>query len=255
MLLAIDVGNTNSVFALHDGTEFIAQWRCETNVGRTADEYFVWLNQLIELAGINAKITRAVISSTVPRVVFNLRVLTDRYFDCRPVVVGRAGCVLGIDVRVDEGTTVGPDRLVNTIGAYNRYGGDLIVVDFGTATTFDVVDHDGAYIGGVIAPGVNLSMQALHERAAALPHIDVAQPEKVIGTNTLACMQSGVFWGYVGLVDGICTQIRAEHPRPMKVIATGGLSTLYERGTRVIDQIDLELTLHGLYLIDQANRN
>jgi len=255
MLLAIDVGNTNTVFALHDGNEFVGLWRCETIVGRTADEYFVWLNQLMELNEIKVKVERVVVSSTVPRVVFNLRILSDRYFGCRPVVVGRPGCELGVEVRVDEGTTVGPDRLVNTVGAFDQYGGDLIVVDFGTATTFDVVDQDGAYIGGVIAPGVNLSLQALHERAAALPHIDVAQPDRVIGTNTIACMQSGVFWGYIGLVEGICKQIRAEHPRHMKIIATGGLSTLFERGTNVIDHIDLDLTLHGLYLIDQTNRN
>tara|TARA_R110002096_G_scaffold120749_8_gene261627 strand:+ start:323 stop:1090 length:768 start_codon:yes stop_codon:yes gene_type:complete len=254
MLLAIDVGNTNSVFALHDGSEFIASFRCETVVGRTGDEYFVWLNQLMQLHKIKVQIDRVVISSTVPRVVFNLRMMTDHYFDCRPLVVGRASCDLGVEVRVDEGATVGPDRLVNTVGAFDRYGGDLIVVDFGTATTFDVVDTDGAYIGGVIAPGVNLSLQALHERAAALPHIDVAEPERVIGTNTITCMQSGVFWGYVGLVEGICKQIRAEHGRDMKIISTGGLSTLFERGTNVIDHIDLDLTLHGLYLIDQNNR-
>ena len=254
MLLAIDVGNTNTVFALHDGQGFVQSFRCETIVGRTGDEYFVWLNQLMQLHNITAKIARVVISSTVPRVVFNLRILTDRYYDCRPLVVGRPSCELGVEVRVDAGATVGPDRLVNTVGAYNRYGGDLIVVDFGTATTFDVVDHDGAYIGGVIAPGVNLSLRALHERAAALPHIDVAVPERVIGTNTVTCMQSGIFWGYIGLVEGICKQIRAEHGRDMKIISTGGLSTLFERGTNVIDHIDLDLTLHGLYLIDQNNR-
>ena len=166
----------------------------------------------------------------MPRVVFNLRILTDRYFDCRPLVVGRPSCDLGVKVRVDAGTTVGPDRLVNTVGAFNKYGGDLIVVDFGTATTFDVVDTDGAYIGGVIAPGVNLSLRALHERAAALPHIDVAEPEKVIGTNTITCMQSGIFWGYIGLVEGICKQIRGEHGRDMKIISTGGLSTFVRTG-------------------------
>ena len=254
MLLAIDVGNTNTVFALHDGIKFIAHWRCETLAGRTADEYFVWLNQLMELNEIRAKIKRVVVSATVPRVVFNLRVLSDRYFSCRPLVVGKPECNLGVSIRVDAGVTVGPDRLVNTVGAYSQFGGDLIVVDFGTATTFDVVDQDGAYIGGVIAPGVNLSLLALHERAAALPHIDVAQPDKVIGTNTVACMQSGIFWGYVGLVEGICEKIKAEHPRDMKIISTGGLSTLFKRGTNVIDHIDLDLTLHGLYLIDQTNR-
>ena len=254
MLLAIDVGNTNTVFAIHDDNKFVAYWRCETLVGRTADEYFVWLNQLMELNGVKGNIDRVVVSSTVPRVVFNLRILSDRYFNCRPLVVGKYDCILGVDVRVDTGTTVGADRLVNTIGAFDQFGGDLIVVDFGTATTFDVVDQDGASIGGVIAPGVNLSLLALHERAAALPHIDIAQPEKVIGKNTVACMQSGIFWGYIGLVEGICKKIKLEHPRPMKIISTGGLSTLFERGTNAIDHIDLDLTLHGLYLVDQRNR-
>ncbi|MGY9053941.1 MAG: type III pantothenate kinase, partial [Rhodobacterales bacterium] len=202
-------------------------WRCETLAGRTADEYFVWLNQLMELNKIKAKIKRVVVSSTVPRVVFNLRVLSDRYFNCRPLVVGKPECNLGVSIRVDAGVTVGPDRLVNTVGAYSQFGGDLIVVDFGTATTFDVVDQDGAYIGGVIAPGVNLSLLALHERAAALPHIDIAQPNQVIGTNTVACMQSGIFWGYVGLINGLCERIKGEYDRPMKVVGTGGLAPLF----------------------------
>jgi type III pantothenate kinase len=255
MLLAIDVGNTNTVFAIHDGDTFIADWRCETVHKRTADEYYVWLSNLMTLTGITAKIDRVIVSSVVPRVVFNLRVLSDRYFDCRPIVVGRIDCELGVPVRVDEGTAVGADRLVNTVGAYDKFGGNLIVVDFGTATTFDVVDHDGAYIGGVISPGVNLSIEALHAAAAALPHIDVTEPERVIGTNTIACMQSGVFWGYIGLIEGICRKIEAEHGVPMKVIGTGGLSTLFERGTEVFDEIDTELTLHGLVLIETRNRS
>ncbi|PCH94187.1 MAG: pantothenate kinase [Rhodobacteraceae bacterium] len=255
MLLAVDVGNTNTVFAIHDGATFIAKWRCETAHKRTADEYYVWLMNLIALKGLEVKVDRMIVSSVVPQVVFNLRVLSDRYFDCRPVVVGKNDCNLGVDVRVDAGVMVGADRLVNTVGAYNLYGGDLIVVDFGTATTFDVVDHDGAYIGGVIAPGVNLSIRALHEAAAALPHIDVTKPEKVIGTNTVACMQSGVFWGYIGLIDGICKKIRQEHGREMKIIGTGGLATLFERGTTLFDELNNDLTLHGLVLIEALNRS
>lgn len=255
MLLAIDVGNTNSVFALYDGDTFIDQWRCETNVRRTADEYYVWLNHFMSLKGIKPTIDRVVVSSTVPRVVFNLRVLSDRYFDCRPLVVGRDDCKLPMEPRVDAGVKVGPDRLVNTVAGFDRYGGDLIVVDFGTATTFDVVDQDGAYIGGVISPGVNTSLRALHDAAAALPHVDVTMPDNVIGKNTEDCIQSGIFWGYIGLVEGTCKKIRAEHPRDMKIIATGGLSTLFERGTDVIDTIDLDLTLHGLALIDAYNRS
>ncbi|MDR6264396.1 type III pantothenate kinase [Roseobacter sp. N2S] len=254
MLLAIDVGNTNTVFAIHDGTSFLSEWRCATEHPRTADQYYVWLRNLMLLNDIQPDIDRVVISSVVPQVVFNLRVLCDKYFKCRPLVVGKPEVDLGVPVRVDAGTLVGADRLVNTVGAYNRYGGDLVVVDFGTATTFDVVDQDGAYIGGVISPGVNLSIKALHEAAAALPHIDVTMPDHVIGTNTLACMQAGVFWGYVGLVEGVCKKIREEHPRPMKIIGTGGLAGLFERGTDLFDSIDGDLTMHGLVLIADKNR-
>jgi type III pantothenate kinase len=150
---------------------------------------------------------------------------------------------------------VGPDRLVNTAGAFDRHGGNLIVVDFGTATTFDVVDFDGAYIGGVIAPGANLSLEALHMAAAALPHVDVAKPLRVIGTNTVACMQSGVYWGYIGLVEGIVREVRKERPGPMKVIATGGLAALFAQGTDTFDAIEDDLTMHGLVLIHALNKD
>ena len=254
MLLAIDCGNTNTVFSIWDDDKFLATWRCSTNHRRTADEYFVWLSTLMILNKLEVSITQAIISSTVPRVVFNLRVLTDRYYNCRPLVVGKPECKLPADPRVDQGTIVGPDRLVNTVSGYDRHGGDLIVVDFGTATTFDVVDHDGAYIGGVIAPGVNLSLQALWSAAAALPHVDVSYPATVIGKNTVACMQSGVYWGYIGLVEGICRQIRLEHPRPMKVIGTGGLASLFQQGTEIFDAIEDDLTMHGLVLINELNK-
>ena len=254
MLLAIDVGNTNMVFALHDGKRVVTEWRCRTERQRTADEYFVWLEQLMDHAGIRGDIRSVVISSVVPQVVFNLRVLADRYFHTRPLVVGKPEVKLGVPVRVDPHTTVGADRLVNTVGAWDRYGGDLIIVDFGTATTFDVVDFDGAYVGGVIAPGVNTSLKALHDVAAALPFIDVTKPEVVVGTNTVACMQSGIYWGYVGLIEGICARIRAERARPMTVVGTGGLSTLFAQGTDVLQKIDSDLTIHGLVLIDRLNR-
>ncbi|KNX40108.1 Type III pantothenate kinase [Roseovarius tolerans] len=254
MLLAIDCGNTNTVFSIWDGTRFLCTLRTSTEHQRTADQYFVWFKTLLAHHGIDAKINAVVISSTVPRVVFNLRVLSDRYFNCRPLVVGKPDCRLPVDVRVDAGTQVGPDRLVNTVAGYDLYGGDLIIVDFGTATTFDVVDHDGAYIGGVIAPGVNLSLQALHEAAAALPHIDVTKPDRVIGTNTVDCMQSGVFWGYVGLIDGICERIKAERGRAMKVIATGGLAPLFQQGTDMFDMFEDDLTMHGLTVIHEHNK-
>jgi len=254
MLLAIDVGNTNTVFAIHDGKSFMAEWRCATEHQRTADEYWVWLNTLMKLQDISVDINEVIVSSVVPQVVFNLRVLSDRYFSCRPLVVGKPECRLPVDVRVDADTQVGADRLVNTVGAYSQFGGDLIIVDFGTATTFDVVARDGAYVGGVISPGVNLSVRALHEAAAALPHVDVTRPQSVIGTNTVACMQSGVYWGYVGLITGICHEIRAERDRPMTTIATGGLASLFDQEPGLFDHVDGELTMSGLVIINDLNR-
>ncbi|NRB02679.1 MAG: type III pantothenate kinase [Rhodobacteraceae bacterium] len=254
MLLCIDCGNTNTVFSIWDGEEFIGTWRTSTEWQRTADQYFVWLTSLMAFQKLDVEITDVIISSTVPRVVFNLRVFCDRYFNVRPFVVGKADCALPAEPRVDEGTQVGPDRLVNAAGAFNRHGGDLIVVDFGTATTFDVVAEDGAYIGGVIAPGVNLSLEALHQAAAALPHVDITRPQRVIGTNTVACMQSGVFWGYVGLVREVCARIQAEHDRPMRTIGTGGLAPLFSAGDVLFDQIEDDLTMHGLTVIYQHNK-
>lgn len=255
MLLAIDVGNTNSVFAVHDGQGFAAQWRCATNVNRTSDEYYVWLSQLMEHASLSPhEISDVVISVTAAGTLFNLRVLCDQYFGVRPLVVGKPECDLPMAVRVDPNARVGSDRLANTAAAFEAYGGDIIVVDFGTATNFDVVDSDGAYVGGVIAPGVNLSLRALHSASAALPEIDVTQPEKVVGGNTVACMQSGIFWGYVSMIEGMCSRIRAEHGRPMKVVGTGGLSPLFARGTGVLEVIDIDLTIRGLHLIHEHNR-
>ncbi len=254
MLLAIDCGNTNTVFSIWDGIKFISNWRIATSHKRTADQYYVWLTTLMELDGIKNEIDEMVISSTVPRVVFNLRVLSDKYFGTRPLVVGRADCRLPISVRVDNGTAVGPDRLVNTVSGFDLFGGDLIIVDFGTATTFDVVDADGAYIGGSIAPGVNLSLEALHQAAAALPHVDITIPQFAIGTNTVACMQSGIFWGYVGLVREICDRIKAEHLRPMKIISTGGLAPLFQQSVKLFDAFEDELTMHGLTVIHKFNK-
>lgn len=255
MLLCIDCGNTNTVFALWDGNDFLCTFRTSTEWQRTADQYFVWWSTLLQHHKIDAHVDEVIISSTVPRVVFNLRVMADRYFDTRPYVVAKPDCLLPVAPRVDEGTQVGPDRLVNTAGAFDRHGGDLIVVDFGTATTFDVVAEDGAYIGGAIAPGVNLSLEALHQAAAALPHVDVTKPQSVIGTNTVACMQSGVFWGYVGLINGICERIKGEYDRPMKVVGTGGLAPLFSSGYALFDTIEDDLTMHGLTVIHRYNKD
>jgi type III pantothenate kinase len=254
MLLCIDCGNTNTVFSIWDGARFMGTWRTSTEWQRTADQYFVWLSALMAFQKVEVEIDAVIISSTVPRVVFNLRVLADRYFGCRPLVVGKPECRLPVPPRVDEGTQVGPDRLVNTAGAFDRHGGDLIVVDFGTATTFDVVDRDGAYVGGIIAPGVNTSLEALHMAAAALPHVDVSRPQKVVGTNTVACMQAGIWFGYIGLVKEICARIRAERGRQMKVIGTGGLAALFGASDVLFDVIEDDLTMHGLTVIHQYNK-
>ncbi|MCB1343473.1 MAG: type III pantothenate kinase [Pseudooceanicola sp.] len=255
MLLAIDCGNTNTVFSIWDGAQFICTLRTSTHHARTADAYFTWFKTLIEHYGIKPDISDVIISSTVPRVVFNLRVFADRFFGCRPLVVGKPECLLPKAPRVDIGTIVGPDRLVNAAGCFDRHGGNKIVVDFGTATTFDVVDDDGAYVGGVIAPGVNLSLEALHMAAAALPHVDIAKPQAVIGTNTVACMQSGVFWGYVGLVKEICARIRAERDRPMQIVATGGLAPLFQQSEDLFDVYEDDLTMHGLVVIHRFNKD
>ena len=254
MLLAIDCGNTNTVFSIWDGKEFLCTLRTSTHHARTADAYFTWYSTLVKHYGIDADISDVIISSTVPRVVFNLRVFADRFFGCRPLVVGKPDCLLPHEPRVDLGTQVGPDRLVNTAGAFDRHGGDLIVVDFGTATTFDVVSSDGAYVGGSIAPGVNLSLEALHMAAAALPHVDISKPQSVIGTNTVACIQSGIFWGYVGLVREICSRIKAERDRPMKVVATGGLAPLFQQTEELFDFLEDDLTMHGLTVIHRYNK-
>ena len=254
MLLCIDCGNTNTVFAVWDGTEFVATFRTSTEHQRTADQYWVWFSQLMEHRGVHIDIDGVIISSTVPRVVFNLRLLCANYFDTRPFVVGKPDCLLPRNPRVDEGTQVGPDRLVNTAGAYDRHGGNLIVVDFGTATTFDVVADDGAYVGGVIAPGVNTSLEGLHQAAAALPHVDVTKPQKVIGTNTVVCMQAGIFWGYVGLIREICDRVRGEYDTPMRIIGTGGLAPLFAQGDVLFDTIEDDLTMHGLTVIYRHNK-
>ena len=253
MLLAIEQGNTNTLFAVHDGHDWIAQWRSATDSSRTADEYGVWLSQLLTMQALTfGDIDACIVSSVVPQSLFNLRNLARRYLKVEPLVIGE-NAVLGIDVRIEKPSEAGADRLVNTIGAYLSHGGDLIVIDSGTATTFDVVGHDGAFEGGVIAPGINLSMQALHEAAAKLPRVAIKRPQHVIGLDTVGAMQSGVFWGYVGLIEGLVDRIKAQYDRPMTVIATGGVASLFEGATTKIDKFDADLTLKGLLEIHRRN--
>jgi len=254
VLLAINANNTNTVFAVWQGDTLRGSWRTATEAKRTADEYVVWFDHLLALEGLSrGQIEAAIIASVVPEANFNLITLCRRYCKSDPLLVGEAGVKLGIKALVDRPEEVGADRLVNTAAAHDRYPGPQIVVDFGTATTFDVVDADGNYRGGVIAPGINLSITALHLAAAKLPSVRIRRTERVIGTNTVDCMQSGIFWGYVGLVEGVVERIKREFGSPMGVIATGGLAPVFEGATSVIERIDPTLTLWGLRLIYREN--
>ena len=256
MLLAIDSGNTNIVFAVFDDLGAIkGEWRGSTHTDRTADEFGIWLSQLMQLDGIAiADITAAIIASVVPNNVFSLKTLCRKYFHCDPLIVGEPGVELGISILLDRPEEVGADRLANAVAAKERYGGPLIAIDFGTATTFDLVDADGNYCGGAIAPGINNSVEALHLAAAKLPRVAVTKPAKVVGTNTVAAMQSGIFWGYVGMIEGMVERIGREYGKPLRVIATGGLAPLFADTTKCIEVTDPDLTIRGLYLIHDRNR-
>jgi type III pantothenate kinase len=255
MLLAIDAGNTNIVFALHDGENLVHKWRISTVDRRTADEYMVWLSQLMALENLDKSlVTGAIIATVVPQALFPLQLLCRRYFNCEALVVGSPKVNIGIEVKTDSPADVGADRLVNAVAGYDIYQGSLIIIDFGTATTFDCIDEGGAYIGGAISPGINLSLEALHMAAAKLPRIAVERPAKVIGKATVPAMQSGVFWGYVGLVEGLVQRIIAEYGKPMRVIATGGLAPLFATVVPVIEHVDQELTIKGLFKIYLRNQ-
>jgi type III pantothenate kinase len=266
MLLAIDVGNTNIVFALVEGDEIRWRWRIATDARRTADEYAVWLNQLMQMEGVaRSAISDVVIASVVPQTLFNLRGLARRFVGTEPMVVGAAGIDYGMPVNLPNPAEVGADRIVNAVGAHAIWPGDLIIIDFGTATTFDVVSAAGTYEGGVIAPGINLSMDALYRAAARLPRIAVEPPADglgVIGKGTVHAMQSGVFWGYVGLVEGLVSRMTAEIVAGQRglfaggdvtVIATGGLAALFNRHTDAISHVDPDLTIKGLMRIYARN--
>ena len=248
MLLAVDVGNTNTVFALVDSgaQRTLAQWRTATEPQRTADEYAVWLSQIMQLGGqwTPRDVTACIVSTVVPQALFNLRNLARRYLDCEPMIVGPD--IPGVEVRIDRPSEAGADRLVGAVGGFVAYGGPLVVVDSGTATTFDVVGADGGFEGGVIAPGINLSVQALHAAAARLPRIEIARPGKVIGTDTVGAMQSGTFWGYVALIEGTLARIADEYGAPLTVVATGGVSSLFQGATSSIHHFDPDLTITGL---------
>ncbi|MDX2073832.1 MAG: type III pantothenate kinase [Alphaproteobacteria bacterium] len=255
MLLVIDVGNTNVVFAVFDGEKLAGQWRISTDARRTADEYGVWLTQVLEHSELAPrKIRHAVCASVVPQALFDLRQLAKRYFNCELMVIGAPGVKVGLGVKIDNPREVGADRLVNAYAAWQRHKQAMVIIDFGTATTFDLVSGAGDYVGGVIAPGVNLSLDALQRAAAKLPNIGIQPPDKVIGTSTVGAMQSGIYYGYVGLIEGIVSRIKKEAGTPMKVIATGGLASLYAKATPVIEALEPDLTIWGLKGLFELNQ-
>lgn len=253
MLLAVDAGNTNIVFALVDGVEIKARWRIATDPRRTADQYAVWLHQLLQLEGYPSDAVDAVIIGTVvPRALHNLEVLATKYFRSEPLVAGQGKAAWPIELDVDEPENVGADRALNVIAAHAKYPGELIVIDFGTATTFDVVDTSGAYKGGIIAPGINLSLDALVSAAAKLPRIAIEAPKdnlSVIGRTTQSQMLIGIYWGYVAMLEGLTERMKRELGRPAKVVATGGLASLFDKHTTLFDAIEPDLTIQGLSLL------
>jgi len=258
MLLAIDAGNTNVVFAVFDGDEKRGQWRISTDSRRTADEYAVWLFSLMAVKGLKpADIDAAVMSSVVPAATYDLVRLCQNHFHCDPMKVGDPGVDLGIRVMIDNPKEAGADRLVNSLAAVATYPSPLIVVDIGTGTTFDVVDRDGNFVGGIIAPGPSLALDALHRVAAQLPKVEIARPAQVIGRGTVGAMQSGMFWGYTSMIEGLLTRIKAElsptGDPPVTVIAAGGLGKTFAEATTMIDHVDGELTMRGLLLVHKRN--
>lgn len=257
MLLAIDAGNTNVVFALVKDRAIIARWRIATDPRRTADEYAVWLSQLLQLEGHDrAEIGGVIIATVVPRALHNLQTLARKYFGGEPLIAGQPPVEWGIEIDVKEPGSLGADRAVNTVAAHALYPGDLIVIDFGTATTFDLIDYTGAYKGGIICPGINLSLDALVTAAAKLPRIAIEAPAdmSVIGRDTVSQMHIGIYWGYIAMMEGLVARMKAEVGRPVKVIATGGLAILFEKQTDVFDSVEPDLTIQGLVMLwDRAH--
>ena len=255
MLLAIDVGNTNTVFGVHDGSKWVAQWRSATDPSKTADDYAAWLWRLSDMHGVSLDaIDGCVISTVVPQAQFNFRNLARRYLNLEPLFIDDPSLKNSMEIRIRRPEQVGQDRLVSGLGAHMTYPGNLIVIDSGTATTFDIIAADGAFEGGIIAPGINLSVSALHNAAAQLPRIAIQKPEAVIGQDTVSAMQSGVFWGYIGLIDGLVKRIKTEYGKPMTVIATGGVASLFEGASDTIDHYDPDVTICGLLEIYKRSR-
>lgn len=257
MLLAADVGNTNVVFALFEGREIRARWRIATDPRRTGDEYAVWLLQLLQIEGVDrGDIDEIIFASVVPRANHNLTVLAEKYFDITPIIAGQGAAAWPFEIDVEQPSSLGADRALNILAAHEKYGGDLIVVDFGTATKFEAVDFNGTYKGGIIAPGINLSLDALVGKTAKLPRIAIRAPDdtSVIGRNTEDQMLIGVFWAHVAMMEGLIARMREQIGRPAKVVATGGLAILFDEKTHIFDHVDADLTIEGLAILaDKAS--
>ncbi|NPV92586.1 MAG: type III pantothenate kinase [Firmicutes bacterium] len=255
MVLVFDVGNTNIVMGVYEQKHLLTHWRISTDRQKTADEYAVLFKNLFDFQGLDMReVTAVVISSVVPPLNFVLEETSSRYFGVEPLVVG-PGVKTGISLKYENPREVGADRVVNAVAAFERYGGPVIVVDFGTATTFCAISSHGVYLGGAIAPGIGISTEALFQRAAKLPRIELVRPKSVIGRNTISSMQSGVIFGFIGQVDGIVERIKAELGEDAKVVATGGLAELIATDSHTIDVVDPQLTLEGLRLIYEKNRS
>ncbi|EEG76657.1 type III pantothenate kinase [Dethiobacter alkaliphilus] len=254
MLLAVDVGNTNIVLGVYQGRDLKVSWRVSTNRLQTGDEYGVILKNLFVQAGVDDRdLTGMIVSSVVPPLMFSLQEMANRYFGLEPLVVG-PGMKTGLNISVENPREVGADRIVNAVAAIELYGAPLIIVDFGTATTFDAISEQGHYLGGAIAPGISISTEALFQRAAKLPRVELAVPKRVIGRDTITSMQSGIIYGFVGQVDGIVRKMIPEFPTRPKVIATGGLAELIARESEALEIINPLLTLEGLRIIHERNR-
>lgn len=252
-VLVVDVGNTNIVLGIYRDDVIVDSWRLATARERTADEYGIMSRLLIGNC-VEGPLEGAIVASVVPPLNGALAGMIEKYFAVEPLFV-EPGVKTGIAIHVDNPQEVGADRIVNCVAAHEAFGGPTVIVDFGTATTFDVVTEDAKYVGGVIAPGLNISAEALFARAARLPRVDIKRPPHVVGTNTVVNMQSGIYFGYLGLVDGILARIKREVPGIKKIVATGGLAPLFESESEHIDVVDLELTLKGLKVIYDRNRS
>ena len=257
MLLVIDVGNTNIVFGVYEGKELLYNWRITSDKDRTSDEYGLLFDQIFKFNGLRMEdVENIIISSVVPPLMHTLPTMSRRYFNIDPIVVG-PGIKTGIDIKYDNPKEVGADRIVNAISGHEKYGGPLIIVDSGTAITFDAIGSDGSYLGGVITPGIKISSEALFLRTAKLPKVEIAKPDKIIGKNTVNSIQSGLVYGYIGMIDYIIENMIKEMDYKegrVKVIATGGFSSLIVNESKYIDIIDSMLTLEGLRIIYERNK-